>query len=522
MRSAILLLLLIPLALAGCRQSGDSTNRAPAHSHGAEGDHDHELATAQITVWTNGYELFAEHTPPVAQTGTRFITHISELQTGKPRSNGPVKFIFRQGESTFEHPQAAPERPGIYIPSVTFPAEGDWHATLIIPTETNATIALGPIHVFPNEEAALHADFPDPPEGISFLKEQQWRIRLQSEPITARALSALTALPASIQPKPGGVSTVHSPVLGTLRMPPNSPTIGQTVQRGDLLAHVEPSFNEFTIKLVEAEASAARSKAELEQAQAAFERTKTLAGQNARSQRELQQAEAAFLSARAVHQAALAVQKIFRGTGAEFTEGEVLLALKSPMAGIIEEISAGAGERVGAEQPLFRIVNTDSVYLQARVPEATLHQVENAAPHTLHLFTHPNPIDLAGRTTLVSVSREVDPITRTIALTYEVADSTGQLRLNAMGTLQVLSGPPVHTLALPKTAVVEDEGIPIAFVQVSGETFQKRDLQLGLDTGEWVQVLGGLEPGERVVTQGAYPLLLSTKSGVIPAHGHAH
>lgn len=518
----VILSLLFPLILLGCRRASDSSSSAGGHSHGPEGEHDHEVETAQITVWTNSYEIFAEHTAPATGTATRIITHVSELQTGKPRTDGPVKFIFRQGQSTFEHPQAAPERPGIYIPSVTFPSEGDWQATLIIPTETNATINLGVIQVFPTEDSALHANFPEPPEGISFLKEQQWRIQLRSEPVLERSLAARTALPATIQPKPGGLATIHSPVVGRLRMPANAPAIGQTVQPGDLLAHVEPAFTDFTIKLVEAEAAALRSKAELEQARAAFERTKTLAEQNARSQRELQQAEAAYLSASAAHQAALAVQKIFRETGAEFTNGEVLLALKSPIAGVIEEIGAGAGERVGTEQALFRIVNTDSVYLQARVPEANLHQVENAAPATLDLFTHPQPIDLAGRAKQVAVSSEVDPVTRTVAVTYEVADSAGQLRPNAMGTLHVLSGAPVQTLALPKTAVVEDEGLPIAFVQLSGETFQKRDLQLGLDAGEWVQVLGGLEPGDRVVTQGAYPILLSTKSGVIPAHGHAH
>ena len=522
MRKTILFLFVLPLCFGGCRQSGDTSSGAAGHSHGVEGDHEHEVETAQITVWTNGYEIFAEHTAPAAGRDTRFITHVSELQSGKPRTSGPVKFIFRQGQSSFEHPQAAPERPGIYIPEVTFPSEGDWEASLIIPSETNATIHLGTIHVFPNEEAALHADFADPPEGISFLKEQQWRIRLQTEPVAERTLAARTALPASIQPKPGGIASIHSPVAGRLRMPENSPMIGQRVERGEVLAHVEPAFNEFTIKLVEAEAAAARSKAELEQAQAAFERTKTLVEQSARSQRELQQAEAAYLSARAAHQAALAVQKIFRETGAEFTNGEVLLALKSPIAGVLEEIGAGAGERIGAEQALFRIVNSDSVYLQARVPEANLHQVESAAPATLELFTHPEPIDLRGRAKLVAVSREVDPVTRTVALTYEVADSAGQLRLNAMGTLHVLSGTPVQSLALPKTAVVEDEGVPIAFVQLSGETFEKRDLQPGLDAGEWLQVVSGLEAGERVVTQGAYPILLSTKSGVIPAHGHAH
>ena len=60
------------------------------------------------------------------------------------------------------------------------------------------------------------------------------------------------------------------------------------------------------------------------------------------------------------------------------------------------------------------------------------------------------------------------------------------------------------------------------FVQVSGETFQKRDAVLGIRDGDRMEVKSGVNEGERVVTDGAYAILLSTKSGTIPAHGHAH
>jgi multidrug efflux pump subunit AcrA (membrane-fusion protein) len=59
-------------------------------------------------------------------------------------------------------------------------------------------------------------------------------------------------------------------------------------------------------------------------------------------------------------------------------------------------------------------------------------------------------------------------------------------------------------------------------VQVSGETFQKRELKVGIRDSGFVQVLEGIKAGERVVTKGAYAIRLSSISGVIPAHGHAH
>jgi multidrug efflux pump subunit AcrA (membrane-fusion protein) len=69
---------------------------------------------------------------------------------------------------------------------------------------------------------------------------------------------------------------------------------------------------------------------------------------------------------------------------------------------------------------------------------------------------------------------------------------------------------------------VDEDGIPIVFVQVSGENYQKRDVILGVRDGNWIEVKSGVAEGERVATDGAYVILLSTKSGTIPAHGHAH
>jgi cobalt-zinc-cadmium efflux system membrane fusion protein len=77
-------------------------------------------------------------------------------------------------------------------------------------------------------------------------------------------------------------------------------------------------------------------------------------------------------------------------------------------------------------------------------------------------------------------------------------------------------------LAIPDSALVEEGGWFVAYVQLSGETFAKRELRLGIRDGDWVQVLSGLSERERVVTQGAYAIRLSTATGAIPAHGHAH
>ena len=62
----------------------------------------------------------------------------------------------------------------------------------------------------------------------------------------------------------------------------------------------------------------------------------------------------------------------------------------------------------------------------------------------------------------------------------------------------------------------------VAFVQVSGETFEKRDLAVGIRDAGWVQVMYGVKEGERVVTKGAYAIRLASVSTTLPSHGHSH
>lgn len=81
LRWPVSLATLLGFALLGCNRSHD-------HSHGDGDDHHHEDKTAQITVWSERYEIFAEHRLVTAGTATKFVTHVSDLQTLEPRREG--------------------------------------------------------------------------------------------------------------------------------------------------------------------------------------------------------------------------------------------------------------------------------------------------------------------------------------------------------------------------------------------------------------------------------------------------
>lgn len=503
----------------GCRKAADD------HGH----DHGGEPKTAQITVWTDRHEVFAEHRAPVANKATTFITHVTDLHTLEPRREGMVKFVLRQGEAVAEHPQAAPARAGIYLPGIIFPKAGDWQLTLLIPTDgTNAPVELGTIKVYADEHAAEHAEIADGPEGVSFLKEQQWKILSKTEPVPKRRLVERLRVAARVRAKPGLSATITAPVSGQLVAASGQtlPLPGQRVEAGQLLALLKPNFSEAAARVVAADAEFTTAKAALTQTEAAYERTKKLAAEQAKSPRELQEAELAYQSAKARYSAAAGFLATFKQAGGTSSpDAPLMMELRAPIAGVLNSIASGPGEVVAANQLVFTVLNPETVWIEASIPESGVARLSKAKDATVELPGEPgrfSPITGDSRGQLLSLGLEVDTVTRTVPLIYETANREGQFRVGQNVTLHVETARVDETVAVPESALVEEGDQLVAFVQVSGETFEKREIKAGIRDSGFVQVLDGIKEGDRVVTKGAYAIRLSSISGVIPAHGHAH
>jgi RND family efflux transporter MFP subunit len=183
------------------------------------------------------------------------------------------------------------------------------------------------------------------------------------------------------------------------------------------------------------------------------------------------------------------------------------------------------GEHVHPDAPVCTILNTETVLIEAQLPESDLGRLGVSLGATYETTAAPGmfvPILGTGGGRLVFLGTTVDAKTRTLPVVYEVPNPAGRLRIGMALTVYVETANVAEALAVPVSALVEDDGKAVAFVHVSGETFQKRDLTLGIQDGEFVQVLSGLSVGERVVTKGAYAIRLASVSTTIPAHGHAH
>jgi RND family efflux transporter MFP subunit len=315
---------------------------------------------------------------------------------------------------------------------------------------------------------------------------------------------------------------VSAPFAGVLQPEHNGrvPTVGTAIRVGQLLATLTPAAqtadgsDNFAKQYVEAKTAKDLAASEFRRAQYLYEK-------EAISQKEFQEAEAEFKEAEANFSA---IAKYVQPDDEKPQRpNEFNFLLKAPIAGIVAETHFVLGKQFEAGEPLFRIVNSAIVWLQASVPvaEADKLRAPRRAEFRIAGFDETFEVnDKNGK--LVSFSSVVDEKSRTVPIVFEVANPMRRLRVGMFADVLIKTGEEEHVLVVSESALIEEEGRYSVYVHAEGEAFAKREVELGGTDRGFVAVLKGVKEGERVVTAGAYQVRLASLSTQLPAHGHEH
>lgn len=462
-----------------------------------------EPAGGVVTLWTDSTELFMEHPALIVGDSGVFAAHLTDITDFAPLTSGRVTFRFvpRAGGAPVVVTQDAPRRPGIYGPRPRFSVPGEYDLSILVESpQARDSIFVPALRVYASVEDAPR-DTGEADGGISFLKEQQWQTPgFRTVFASAGALSGTIDAPGQLTAAGGRQAEVSAPLAGLIDVGgiATAPVPGQRVSRGQVLAVIRPSLGEGGSAYAEA-------RARLREAEDEHARAKRLVEAEAAPRRRLHEAEIRLEAAR----------EALAGLGGD--AGRV--AVRAPISGVVTRRSVPPGARVDAGAPLFTIVDPSVVWLVVNVPAAAAGQVSRSSVATFTM--EGSPRTFAARR-IVSVGSVIDPVSRTVPIIYELANADGTLKIGANARANVRTGGLTRGVVIPASAVLDDNGRPIVFVQVEGETFERRDVVFGGREGELVLVRSGVAAGERVVSGAAYQVRLASLSTAVPAHGHEH
>jgi membrane fusion protein, heavy metal efflux system len=204
------------------------------------------------------------------------------------------------------------------------------------------------------------------------------------------------------------------------------------------------------------------------------------------------------------------------------TVGNPPIILTSPINGFVVRQEASLGQALNPDTMLMEVADYSQVLARGMTFESPDLSLIRPGQHArVRLDVFPDRV-FEGKVQRLDVGLE--PESRTFEVYVLLDNPELQLRPNMQASVSIAIGDPQDVLAVPQRAVLGDLGNLFVFVR-DGNTFERRNVVLGIKAGDQVEVVEGVLPGDNVVTEGHYQLqFATTPKTAAPAddHGHSH
>lgn len=301
---------------------------------------------------------------------------------------------------------------------------------------------------------------------------------------------------------------------------------GSVVKKGQKLADLESADidqaeADYLKALADYENATRTSAAEIKFAQATYDRTKMLFEKTITAGKNLQQAEHDLELAKATAASSVAGAKVavtnarrhllilgmkdstIDALASKPNLASSVFSLTAPISGIVVERNATIGATVGSDANLFKIIDLSSVWIDANVFEKDLERVRRGQEVKVTVPAFPGST-FSGR--VILISSVVDPNTRSVQVRTEVPNPEGRLKPDMFANVEIITDTHGTAISIPQVAVLDDGGKKIVFV-ATGNGYEKRAVTVGIQSNDRVEILDGLEAGDKVVVKGNYLLL---------------
>ena len=480
-------------------------NEEEGHAHDAEGNHvGSEVPAISKTIWTDQTELFVEFPALVEGKTSKFAAHFTVLDKHQPIRKGSVTVSLIQGDSGIRHKVESPSSPGIFSPALQPKRPGTYDLVFDLKTpEYSDRIVIEDVQVYASAAEASENVTEAEDAGISFLKEQAWKIDFQTEPVTDGEVYDIVHTSGVWQAAPGTYKSLAAGANGMVNFALDNLTEGTEVKKGQLLMTL--SSEGLSSNNIQAEI--AQAKARYDQAKAEYERKKELYEDKIVPKAEFERVESDFRVA----------ESNYRALASNYGVGGK--QIRAPFDGFIKSISTSNGDYVEQGANLVSIGTDKSRLLKTQLSAS--HNPSKEAIASVWFRNDKRTWSEVEEGSIVSVGKEVEDRKPMVPVYIKVNDVV-EMPEGSFTEVQIALGEAETGIVVPEAALLEDYGNFSVIVQTGGESFERRAVKIGKRNGKNAQVLSGLDAGDVVVTTGNYQVKMASMSGQTPAHGHDH
>ncbi|HBK70715.1 MAG TPA: efflux RND transporter periplasmic adaptor subunit [Flavobacteriaceae bacterium] len=479
------------------------------HPHGDETHTETELEPLAYTIYSDKSELFVKFKPLIVGETSKFAAHFTILgETFLPLTEGKVAVSLILGENGIKNSAKKPSSPGIFRLALKPTNAGKGKLIFDIETKDfSDKIIIENISVYPNaKETSENPQENVFGEEISYLKEQAWKVEFANTKLKKQAFSEIIKTTGQILSAQGDERILTAKNSGIITFTNSKKMIGSAVYSG------ENMFNISGESIIDnnLDAKYTLAKANYEKAKTNIERANELVKDQIISQKDFHERQLTYENAKTT----------FNNIANSYTTGGQ--KVKSPIKGYIKNLLVSEGQYVEIGHPIASVSQNRKLILKAEISQKHFSKLNSISSANFKM-AYDNKVyktdDLNGK--LISYGKNTNNNAYYIPVNFEI-DNKGDIIPGSFIEIYLKTTVIKDALVIPYSALIEEQGNYYAYVQTSGEGFQKRELELGVNDGIYVQVLSGIRENERVVTKGAYQIKLATMSGKMPAHGHEH
>ena len=336
---------------------------------------------------------------------------------------------------------------------------------------------------------------------VSLSREAVERAGIVVTPVNTGVAAAALRIPGIVEPN-AYREVVVTPVASG-RVTRVNVQLGDEVRRGQTLAQI------YSPELADAQTRYLSAQAELEAAAQQLRRTERLVEIGAASRQELETVRADHTTRATAVQAARSQLVLLGMTGGAIetlsapSEITATTNVPAPNDGVITERTVNIGLNVDPATKLFTVVDLSTVWVVGDLYERDFRRVQLGTAANITTAAYPDTV-LRGKVSYIDP--QLNPETRTARVRVEVRNPDRRLRLGMFADMQMNEADEARVALVPKDAIqtLGDRTV-IYVVDVNRqEQFVEREVTVGKTSGENVEVLAGVKPGELVVAQGSF------------------
>ena len=177
------------------------------------------------------------------------------------------------------------------------------------------------------------------------------------------------------------------------------------------------------------------------------------------------------------------------------------IPIYAPQDGVVASLSVRDGMYIKPATRVMSLADLSSVWLLAEVFERQADWVEVNQPAEVTLDFLPGRT-WEGRVEYIYPS--LDPITRTLKARLRFPNPDEALKPNMYANVIIYGGPKDDVVVVPLEALIRTGREERVVIALGEGRFESRSVRAGIESGEWVEILEGVQPGEDIVVSGQF------------------